>query len=108
MARPVLQLAIISMVLIGLQPVAFKKIFILVLVLLCLSSAICFGDSLFMSLHSRPCGRQLNRIKPILPSVSECTMQPPSPVACQRWDGRVAQDLGWIFPQTAVFDPPID
>ena len=61
-----------KMVLIGLHPFAFKKIFILVLVLLCLSSALCFADPLFMSLHSRPWGRQLNRIKPILPPVSEC------------------------------------
>jgi hypothetical protein len=92
-----------SMVLIGIQPFAFKKIFILVLVLLCLSSALCFADSLFMTLHSKPWGRQLNRIKPILPSVSECVVQPPSPVACPRLDGRFAQDSGWIVPEAFVF-----
>ena len=97
-----------KMVLIGLQPFAFKKIFILVLVLFCLSSALCFADSLFMSLHSKPWGRQLNRIKPILPLVSECLIQPPAPVARPRLKRRFSPDSGGIFPQASVFDPPND
>jgi hypothetical protein len=91
------------MVLIGIQPFAFKKIFILVLVLLCLSSAVCFGDSLFMSLHSRPWSRQLNRIKPILPTVSQCVVQPAAPVAYPQLEGRFSQDSEWMIPEAFVF-----
>ena len=108
LARSVLLLTITSMVLIGIQPFAFKKILILVVALLCLSSAICFADSLFMSLHSTPYGRQLNGIKPILHSVSECTVQPSSLVAHESLDGRFAQDAGRILPEACVFDPSID
>jgi len=96
------------MVLIGIQPFAFKKIFLLVAALLCLSSAICFADSLFMSLHSTPCGRQLNRIQPVPLSVSECNVQPPLFVACQSLDGRFAQDSGWLLPEASVLDPAIN
>jgi hypothetical protein len=108
LAWPVLLLTITSMVLIGIQPFASKKILILVVALLCLSSAICFADSLFMSLHSTPNGRQLNRIKPILRSVSECTVQPPSLVACESLDGRFAQDAGWILPEACVLSPSLN
>jgi hypothetical protein len=96
------------MVLIGIQPFAFKKILILVVALLCLSSAICFADSLFMSLHATPNGRQLNRIKPILRSVSECTVRPPSLVDCEPLDGRFAQDAGWILQEACVLDPSLN
>jgi hypothetical protein len=53
------------MVLISIQPFAFKKIFLLVAALLCLSSAACFADSLFMSLHSASYNRQMTRIPPV-------------------------------------------
>lgn len=59
----VLVITITSMVLISIQPFAFRKIFLLVATLLCLSSAICFADSLFMSLRSNPSGRELSRFK---------------------------------------------
>ena len=107
LARPVL-LPLTSMVLIGIQPFATRKILILVVALLCLSSAICFADSLFMSLHSRPYGRRPNRIKPILPSVSEFTVQPPSLVAYQSLDGRFTQDAGWILRKACVLPPAIN
>ncbi|MEY2559117.1 MAG: hypothetical protein QOE34_2542 [Verrucomicrobiota bacterium] len=41
------------MILISIQPFAFRKIFVLVVALLGLSSAACFADSLFMTLHPR-------------------------------------------------------
>jgi hypothetical protein len=41
-----------NMVLISIHPFAFRKIFVLIVALLGLSSAVCFADSLFMSLHS--------------------------------------------------------
>ena len=106
LARPVLIITITSMVLISIQPFAFKKIFLLVVALLCLSSAICFADSLFMSLHSNPYGRQLNRIQPVSLSVPERTVQPPLLVVCQSLDGRFAQDSGWILSGTFVLNPP--
>jgi hypothetical protein len=92
------------MVLISIRPFAFKKIFLLVAALLCLSSAICFADSLFMSLHSTPYGRQINRIQP----VPERTVQPPLLVVCQLLDGRFAQDSGWILSGAFVLNPPIN
>lgn len=66
-------ITITSMVLISIQPFAFKKIFFLVAALLCLFSANCFADPLFMSLHSTPYGRQLNRIQPVPLSLAERT-----------------------------------
>jgi hypothetical protein len=61
MAQPVLIETIITMVLISIQPFACRKILLLVATLLCLSSAICFADSLFMSLHPTPHGPDLTR-----------------------------------------------
>lgn len=49
------------MVLISIQPFASRKILLLVATLLCLSSAFCFADSLFMSLHRMPHGPDLTR-----------------------------------------------
>jgi hypothetical protein len=94
------------MVLISIQLFAFKKIFFLVAALLCLFSANCFADSLFMSLHSTPYGRQLNRIQPVS-SLSQ-TVEPPLLVACQSLDGGSAQDSGWILAGTFVLNPTID
>jgi hypothetical protein len=101
-------ITITNMVLISIQPFAFKKIFLLVATLLCLSSAICFADSLFMSLHSRPYGHQLNRSQTAPPAVSEQPVQPLLPVACQSLGGGLAQDSGWILAETFVLNPTID
>jgi hypothetical protein len=97
-----------SMVLISIQPFAFKKIFLLVAVLLCLSSALCLADSLFMTLHSTPYGRQPNHIQPVPFSIPERTAQPPLPVAGQSVDGRFAPDSGCILPGTFDLDPTIN
>jgi hypothetical protein len=40
-----------NMVLISIHPFAFRKILVLIVALLGLSSAVCFADSIFMSLH---------------------------------------------------------
>jgi hypothetical protein len=96
------------MVLISIQPFAFKKIFLLVAALLCLSSALCFADSLFMSLHSTPYGRQLNRIQPVPLSVPERTVQPRLLVACQSLDGKFTQESGWIPLGTFELNPTIN
>jgi hypothetical protein len=39
------------MILISIHPFAFKKLFLLVVAFLCVSSAVCFSDSLFMTRH---------------------------------------------------------
>ena len=101
-------ITITSMVLISIQPFALKKIFLLVATLLCLSSAICLGDSLFMSLHSKPYGHQLNHSQAALRAVSEQTVQPLLPIACQSLDGGLTPDSGWILAETFVLDPTID
>jgi hypothetical protein len=78
LACPVLVITITSMVFVSIQPFAFRKIFVLVAALLCLSSALCFGDSLFMSLHSMPHDARLNRARPVpIPlSIQETAVQP--------------------------------
>jgi hypothetical protein len=45
---------ITNMVLISMQPFAVRKIFLLAVALLCLSSAFCFADSLFMARRYAP------------------------------------------------------
>lgn len=54
MARPVLIKTINSMVLISIHPFAVRKIFLLAVALLGLSSAVCFADPLFMTRQYAP------------------------------------------------------
>jgi hypothetical protein len=42
------------MILISIHPFAFKKLFLLIVAFLCVSSALCFADSLFMTRHYAP------------------------------------------------------
>ena len=70
-ACSVLIITITSMVLISIQPFAIRKIFLFVATLLCVSSAICVADSLYMSLHSNPSGRELSRFRS-LPDRPSC------------------------------------
>jgi hypothetical protein len=51
------------MLLISIQPYASRKIFVLVLALLGLSSAACFADSIFMLLRSTPHHREVAGIR---------------------------------------------
>lgn len=104
LARPVLIITITNMVLISIQPFAFKRIFFLVAALLCLSSAICFADSLFMSLHSTRYGPQLDRRRVLPLSIPKRIVQPPLPVAGQSSDGEFAWESGWIL-STSVLNP---
>ncbi len=50
------------MVLVSIQPFAFRKTVLLVATLL-FSLAICFSDSIFLSLRPGPAGRELTRFK---------------------------------------------
>jgi hypothetical protein len=57
------------MILVSINPFAFKKIFLLVAALLGLSSAICFADPLFMSVRFASRDHQSHRFSPaILPA----------------------------------------
>jgi hypothetical protein len=64
------------MVLISIQPFAFKKIFLLAAILLGLSSAICLADPLFMSLHGPGCDRQPNHIQTAPAPIREQAIEP--------------------------------
>lgn len=59
---------IIIMILISIHPFAFKKIFFLIVAIICLSSVPCFADSLFLTVHSTPYDGQMSRIQPVLAS----------------------------------------
>ena len=54
MARAVLVITIIPMVLVSIHPFAVRKIFLLALALLGLSSAVCFADPVFMTRQYAP------------------------------------------------------
>ena len=54
------------MIMVSLRPFALKKLFLLVVAILCLSSAACFADSLFMAVRATPYDRQMSRIQPVL------------------------------------------
>lgn len=56
------------MVTVSLQPLAFRKVFLLIAAIVCLSSAAAFADPLFMNVRSTPYDRQMARIQPVLVS----------------------------------------
>ena len=70
MAWPLLIIAIFTMVLISIDPFAFKKTLLLVAALLGLSSALCFADPLFMSSQFVRHDRQSRRVSRIASSAS--------------------------------------
>jgi hypothetical protein len=65
MARPVLIITITIMVLISLHPFAVRKILLLAVALLGLSSACCFADPLFMTRQYEPYRNQ-TRTRPVM------------------------------------------
>lgn len=74
-------IAILHMVLISIQPFAFKRIFLLVALLVCLSSAICLADSLLLRPHAARCDGQLHSMQAPVPMPLR-TVEPPSPLTC--------------------------
>ncbi|MEO5720460.1 MAG: hypothetical protein ABIR71_03190 [Chthoniobacterales bacterium] len=58
------------MVLISIQPFAFKKMFALAAALLCLATVSCFASSIFLPVDSTPYDRQMTRIRPVLNTAS--------------------------------------
>ena len=54
------------MILVSLQPFAFKRIFVFAAATVCLSMASCLASSIFVSVPSSPYDRQMTRIRPVL------------------------------------------
>jgi hypothetical protein len=57
---------IVIMILISIQPFRFKKAFLLITGLLCLSSVACFAEPAFLGVAATPYDRQMARIQPVL------------------------------------------
>ncbi|MEY2480842.1 MAG: hypothetical protein QOI04_1769 [Verrucomicrobiota bacterium] len=54
------------MVFISLQPFAFKRVSLLIAAIVCLLTASCFAESVFLNVDSTPYDRQMGRIRPVL------------------------------------------
>jgi hypothetical protein len=54
------------MVLVSIRPYPVKKIFLVLIGLICLSSISCFAHSLYFTVSSTPYDRQMTRIRPVL------------------------------------------
>ena len=54
------------MVLVSIRPYPVKKIFLILIGLICLSSISCFAQSLYFTVSSTPYDKQMTRIRPVL------------------------------------------
>jgi len=54
------------MVLVSIRPYPVKKIFLVLIGLICLSSISCFAHSLYLTVSSTPYDKQMTRIRPVL------------------------------------------
>jgi predicted transglutaminase-like cysteine proteinase len=75
LARPLLIGIIITMILISLHPFPVKKVFLLILGLICLSSLSCFAETALLTVSSTPYDKQMTRIQPVLFSKSNLHKQ---------------------------------
>jgi hypothetical protein len=66
LAQALLIEAIIIMVLVSIRPYPVKKIFLVLVGLICLSSISCFAQSLYFTVSSTPYDKQMTRIRPVL------------------------------------------
>jgi len=66
LAQALLIEAIIIMVLVSIRPYPVKKIFLVLIGLICLSSISCFAQSLYFTVSSTPYDKQMTRIRPVL------------------------------------------
>lgn len=57
------------MVFISLQPFAIKRVSLLIAAIVCLLTASCFADSVFLTVDSTQNNRQMGRIRPVLLSL---------------------------------------
>lgn len=86
------------MITISIQPFACKKIFLLIAALICLSSAACFADSLFLAVHSTPYDRQMTPIQPVLISSSTGSSAHVSMTLVNQWIGDL-RSIPYAFSQ---------
>ncbi|MEY2537601.1 MAG: hypothetical protein QOG67_1341 [Verrucomicrobiota bacterium] len=73
------------MILISIQPYDLKKVFFLVLSLVCLSALPCFAGSLLLSVNSTPYDRQMSRIQPVLSSKGSAQKDDVSMAIVNHW-----------------------
>jgi hypothetical protein len=66
LAQALLIEATIIMVLVSIRPYPVKKIFLVLIGLICLSSISCFAQSLYFTVSSTPYDKQMTRIRPVL------------------------------------------
>ena len=100
------------MILISIQPFAFKKMFALAATLICLSTASCFATSMFMSVEATPYDRQMSRIRPILLTKTSAA-QPVSMAIVNHWmedlrDIPYGYQLEWKLPEEVESRRPAD
>ena len=75
------------MVLISISPYALKKIGLLIITLICLSSVSSFAEGLFVNVASTPYDRQMARIQPFLVSKAGSAKQDVSLALVNEWMG---------------------
>lgn len=75
------------MILISLRPLDFKKVFALVIALICLSSAACFAQSSFALVNSTPYDHQMTRVRSVFVTRADGATEPVSLALVNRWIG---------------------
>jgi hypothetical protein len=69
------------------QPYTFRKIWLIIAGLICLSSVSCFANSFYVNVGSTPYDRQMTRIRPILFSSSAASKQDLPMALVNHWMG---------------------
>ena len=73
------------MVLVSIRPYPVKKIFLVLIGLICLSSISCFAQSLYFTVSSTPYDKQMTRIRPVLFCKDDAGKQNLSLVLVNHW-----------------------
>jgi hypothetical protein len=69
------------------QPYSVRKVWLIIVGLICLSSLSCFANSLYVNVPSTPYDRQMTRIRPVLFSESGAGNQDLSMAVVNHWMG---------------------
>jgi hypothetical protein len=85
LAQALLIEPIIIMVLVSIRPYPVKKIFLVLIGLIGLSSISCFAESLYLTVSSTPYDRQMTRIRPVLSCRTAVGRQDLSLALVNRW-----------------------
>ncbi|PYL07438.1 MAG: hypothetical protein DME34_06820 [Verrucomicrobia bacterium] len=113
MAFPLLIENIANMVLISIHPFTARKLWPLILGLVCLFSFACFAESAYLSVNSTPYDRQMTRISPVLLTKSDAGNQGVSLALVNHWieDLRAIPygfSTEWKTPEEVEFAPVAD